>query len=377
MKIAIVGAGVAGLTTALLLKDSAHQVTVYERAEELTEVGAGIQLGPNAVRVLEAGGLREGMRDRCVPTTALEGREWDTGRKVFDMRYEEAEAARFGAPYYLCHRAVLQNLLREAVGDDDIKLGKELVKIDQDDAEARLAFADGSIVTADLIVGADGIRSLVRDAVGMRTEPVYAGMSAYRGNIPAHETRDAELEREMVKWWGPTPTHHMVMYRLGDGSINFVGVVPEESWTSDSWITPADPHDLRRRFHGFADPVGPLLNSVSTIYRWALYDRDVEPGWSAGRVVLVGDSCHAMLPFLAQGAAQAIESAAVLARCLTELAGTDLGRALTTYEATRFPRVSRVNSTSRAHGLLSSTTDPGFVNWLYEFDATTTPLAEV
>ncbi|MEV1295505.1 FAD-dependent oxidoreductase [Pseudonocardia sp. NPDC049635] len=375
MKIAIIGAGVAGLSTALLLRDSGHDVTVYERADELTEVGAGIQLGPNGARVLRAAGLDAGLRASCVTTTSLEGRRWDTGEAVYEMRYGDEVASRYGAPYYVCHRAVLQNQLRSMLGDERIVLSKEVVGIVQDDDTASVAFADGETVGADLVIGADGIRSAVRGAVIDAEPPVYSGMSAFRGNISADRAASSGLGAAMVKWWGETPDHHMVMYRLNDESVNFVAVVPEDAWDSDSWVTPGDPDDLRARFAGFADPVPRLLDSVGTVYRWALHDRDVRPGWSRGRVVLVGDSCHAMLPFLAQGAVQAIESAAVLARCLAEAPSrASLSEALAAYERTRYDRVARLHATCRGHGLFSSTTDPEFVDWLYRHDATTVPL---
>ncbi|WP_069814154.1 FAD-dependent monooxygenase [Streptomyces sp. TP-A0874] len=375
MRIAIIGAGVAGLTSAMLLRGSGHQVTVYERATELAEVGAGIQLGPNGVRVLRAAGLDAALRETCVATTSLEGRQWDTGELVYEMRYGDESQARYGAPYYVCHRAVLQNLLREQVGDDRIVLSREVVDITQDDSGVYITFADRSTATADLVIGADGIRSKVREIVSGYERPAYSGMSAFRGNIPAERVGAGDLGAAMVKWWGPVPTHHMVMYRLSDDSVNFVAVVPDEEWTSDSWVTPADPDDVRTRFAGFVEPVQSLLDGVDTVYRWALHDRDVERGWSNGRTVLVGDSCHAMLPFLAQGAVQAIESAAVLARCLSAVPDeVGLTEALKAYEETRFDRVAQVHATCRQHGLFSSATDPDFVDQLYHYDADTAPI---
>lgn len=374
MQVAIVGAGIGGLTAGLLLRRGGHDVTIFEQAPELEAVGAGIQLGPNAISVLEHAGLGPALRDAAVFVDWIEGRDWTTGKEIYRLEYARGGDPVYGAPFYDCHRAELQTMMVDAVGVDHLRLDHRLSRVETRPGGATLVFEHGDELDFDAVIGADGIHSSVRSSVFGNAPARFSGMVAYRGTIGPEDAADLPLTNNAVKWWGPTPSHHFVAYALGDGSLNCVGVVPESRWLSDSWTELGDVASLRKAFEGFADPVGEILERVETTFRWALYDREVSVPWARGNVALLGDACHAMLPFMAQGAGQAIEDAAILSRVMgPEGRGTTENR-LTAYETLRRPRASAVHEQSRANLLFSKDTANLDTYDLYAYRAMSAPL---
>lgn len=352
-RIAIVGGGIGGLATALALRRVGIGADVFEMAPELREVGAGIQIGPNTVRLLQRFGLGERLREVAVcPEVVWEYRRWDDGSVLFQQTFGDKDAAVFGASYYVIHRADLLDLLAEAVPDGDVHLGRRLTGVAQDGEGVELSFEDGSREYADLVVGCDGIRSTVRDVVVEPTPPRFSGLCCYRGLIPIDEAPELAKREAVTVWLGPG--RHFVHYPIAAGRlVNFVATVPAGEWREESWTAPGRVEDLAAEYADWHEQVRRVIDAVGETNRWALYDREPLDRWSDGRIVLLGDAAHAMIQFFAQGAGQAIEDAVVLAGCLrgadltdTEAVTAALGR----YEAIRRPRATKVQQLSRTRG---------------------------
>ena len=374
LNIAIVGAGIGGLATAALLRRAGHTVHVYEQAPRFARVGAGIQMAPNAVKVLRGLGLEEHIRRIAFQSPVALSREWNTGEITSELELGAEVEERSGAPYLFLHRADLHTALLSAVPGDSLHLGMKLVGLEQDAAGVRLAFGDGSRVRADMVIGADGVHSLVRETLLGAEQPRFTGRVAYRTTYSAARLGANRITPVRTKWWGPD--RHMVIYYVTAAldELYFVTSVPESAeWmTPESWSAKGDLEELRAAYAGFHPEVQAVLEACPEVYKWALLDRDPLPRWSEGRVALLGDACHPMTPYMAQGAASALEDAAVLARCL-EHGGRDLERTFAMYEATRKPRASAIQTSSSTNTWLRGDTDPG---WVYGYDAWKVPLEE-
>jgi salicylate hydroxylase len=344
VSVGVVGGGIGGLSAALSLLAAGFDVHVYEQARALGEVGAGVQVSANASRVLHRLGLAEALANTGVKPLAWHQRRWDDGRTLLRTPLAEPLEAAFGFPHYQMHRADLLAALAAALPPDRVHLGHRLTGFTDhgDGVEAR--FASGVHIDVDALVGADGIHSLVRGHLFGRTEPRFTGCIAYRGLIPADRLRQLELEVTAQVWLGPG--RHFVHYFVADRRlVNFVAIVEQDTWTRESWTDRADPAEALAAFDGWHPQVRSILTAVDETFIWALFDRAPLARWSVGRVTLLGDACHPMLPFMAQGAAQAIEDGATLTACLTE-AGSDVPRALRTYERLRIPRTARLQAMS-------------------------------
>ncbi len=384
MRIIVIGAGIGGLTAALTLRRAGFEVEVFEQAAELREVGAGVQISPNATRILYRLGLAEPMRRFGVRPRATVIRRWDDGRIIASQPLADVCERDFGAPYYHFHRAELLDLLSAAVPRGIVHLDHRCVAVTQRGDRVEAQFHNGAIAEADVVVGADGIHSTVREAILGKDRPHFSGHVAYRGLVDAERVQHLGLEMAAGAWWGPE--HHFVHYFVGAGAryLNWVAVTPGE-WRVESWTAKGEIADALKEFEGWHPQVRAMIGSVDATNRWALYDRDSLPRWTVGRVTLMGDAAHAMLPYMAQGAVQSIEDAAVLAKCLQKNSH-DVEAALRRYEETRKPRASRCQEGSRRNGityhlpdgeeqqkrdanLASSTTAPLPQNsWLYGHD---------
>ncbi|HYO51213.1 FAD-dependent monooxygenase [Archangium sp.] len=349
-RILIVGGGIGGLTAALALRRAGFEPVVFEQAHALQPVGAGIQLSPNATRALIQLGYGAGLRAIASSPQALEARSWRSGRRIFSTPLGERCLEAYGAPYYHVHRADLHALLSQALGPEGLRLSARCTGFAEEGDGVRVEFEDGSSEWGDLLIGADGIRSITRTVAFGPEQPRFSGNVAFRAVIPARSVEGLPLERNTTAWWGPGK--HFVHYFISGGSqLNCIAVVPSRTWSVESWSTEGTREELLAEFEGWHPLVQAVIRATGRVFKWALYDRDPLPRWSLGRVTLLGDAAHPMLPFQAQGAAQAIEDAMVLASCLSRHAEQPRV-ALEAYERIRKPRTSRIQEISRHNAQL-------------------------
>ncbi len=351
LRIAIVGGGIGGLAAALFLHRAGLEATVYEQAPALREVGAGIVVPPNMVRPLRELGLAERLRDFAVRLEAAwEFRRWQDGRVLF-VQPMGAECERlYGADCYVAHRADVLAMLQQSLPAERLRLGQRCVAVRQTAQAAEVDFADRcgrhTSEDCDVVIGADGIHSFVRAIVAPQVEVRFSGLCAYRCLVPADKAPDMALRPVQALWLGPG--RHFVHYPISGGRwVNVVAIVPAGDWRTESWTAEGSIADLSAAFAGWDDRVQQLILSATDTKRWALFDRSPLERWSEGRISLLGDAAHAMLPFFAQGAAQAIEDAAVLVDCLRQARRDSVAQALQHYEQMRRPRASRVQLMSR------------------------------
>jgi salicylate hydroxylase len=344
MHVAIAGGGLGGLAAALFLaRAGIRDITVFEQQRSLGEIGAGIQVAPNAVRLLQRLGVGEALADVAVPLeVAWEFRRWQDGRILFSQTFGEQGEARFGAPYLAVHRADLLSVLAAAVPDGVVSLGCHVDGVDGD----RFVFSDGSPSEPfDVLIGADGIHSVVRDVVAGPGSPEFTGLAAYRALVPAGEAPQLARRPVCSIWLGPH--RHFVHYPVSGGSqVNLVTANPAGDWREESWTAPGEVADFQAEFEGWDEAVIALIAAARETRRYAFYSREPITKWVSGRVALLGDAAHPMLPFFAQGAGQAIEDGAVLARCLAGVERSAVPAALRRYEAVRVERATRVQRMS-------------------------------
>jgi salicylate hydroxylase len=394
-RVLIAGGGLGGLTAALALVQRGIPVTVHEQAAALTEVGAGVQLSPNGVRVLRALGVAGAVAAVASETRGKEIRLWNTGQGWAPFDALTDSVGNYGFPYYTLYRpdllAVLEHALRRAA-PDALHLHRKAVGFEATaGGGVALRFADGGVAEGDVLVGADGIHSVVRRQLWGEAPARFTGLMAWRGVIPM-AALPAHLHRPVgTNWIGPG--RHVVHYPLrGDALMNFVGVVEGVDWQVESWTAQGSPADLARDFAGWHADVHAMIAAIGTPFRWAFLARDPLPVWGQGAVTLLGDACHPTLPFMAQGAVQAIEDGFILARALA--GATDLPAALRRYEDARRDRTARVvrasnENTTRFHNPALATADGAAAyvarefteakvreryDWLYTYDAETVPL---
>jgi salicylate hydroxylase len=339
MRVGIAGGGLGGLAAALfLLRAGVRDVRVFEHQPALQEIGAGIQIAPNAVRPLQRLGLGDALLQVGVPfEVPWEFRRWQDGRVLFAMAYDES---RYGAPYLAIHRADLLRVLADALPDGVVALGHHVTGVDGD----TFVFGDGSVSEPfDVLVGADGIHSVVREAILGPGSPEFVGLAAYRALVPAAEAPEFARRPVCSIWLGPR--RHFVHYPVSGGEqVNLVTANPAGDWREESWTAPGEVADFLAEFDGWDEGVISLIAAARETRRYAFYAREPVTRWVSGRVALLGDAAHPMLPFFAQGAGQAIEDGAVLAGCLA--GDSDVAAALKRYEALRVERATRVQRMS-------------------------------
>jgi salicylate hydroxylase len=347
MRISVIGGGIGGLAAALQLLKAGLDVHVYEQAERIGEIGAGIQISPNASRLLLRLNLRTAMDRVGIRPHAVHQRRWDDGRTLQLAPIGPEVEATFGAPYYHFHRGELVSLLAEALPQERLHVGHKLVALDHNRESVIARFDNGATAEADLLVGADGIHSRVRGLVFGPEKPRFTGCVVWRALVPAERIKHLEVETVSHNWMGPGG--HVVHYWVSAGRMmNVVCVVEHGDWTKESWTDKGEVSDVLARYEGWHPTVRGLISAFPETFIWALHDRAELPRWSAGRVALLGDACHPMLPMMAQGAAQAIEDGAALASLLKAMPD-DIAGALARYEALRKPRATRLQQASAAN----------------------------
>ena len=392
MKILIAGGGIGGLTSALCALHFGHEVTVFERSAQSNPVGAGLQLSPNAMVVYRALGLEDALKSVAFKPEALEMRMGQMrknlgGRSIFKIPLVASAAA----PYLHIHRADYIGVLQQALKPGVIKRGAKITRYQQDDNGVTLVLEDGRQFQGDCLIGADGIHSVVRAQMLGPDKAKFTGNIAWRAVVPRAALRGEVPDPTACVWVGAG--RHAVTYHLGGNKVNFVGVVESTDWQSEAWSEQGALADLRADFGGWHPVIQSVIEAVepSQLYRWALFDRPPNPQWCDGRVALLGDAVHPMLPFLAQGAAMAVEDSWALFDALSENP-TSVPQALLSYQTRRFPRASRVQAASKANmhvfhkrGMMSQAVTygpmwlagklvPSYVrsrlDWLYNYDVT-------
>jgi 2-polyprenyl-6-methoxyphenol hydroxylase-like FAD-dependent oxidoreductase len=383
--VAVIGGGIGGLTAAASLLQAGFDVHVYEQAKALGEVGAGINIGPNASRLLHRLGLAERLGACGIKPTTFDQRRWDDGRYLLRAPLGAMVEEKFGAPYYTFHRADLHDAIAGALPAERVHLGHRFTRLIDRGNRVEAQFENGHAICAGVLVGADGIHSAVRHALLGPEKPRFTGCVAYRGLVPADRLTHLDLERTTTIWMGPG--RHFVHYFVAAGRlVNFVAVSEEDSWQRESWVDRGEVADALAAFAGWHPQVRGIIGATEVTYKWALFDRAPLARWTVGRVTLLGDACHPMLPFMGQGAAQAIEDAATLTACLRKV--DDVAAALQLYEKLRLPRASRLQSMSQTNKtrfhlpdgaeqqqrdaqMAQNATDWSLaaIAWLYEHDA--------
>ena len=372
IRVAIIGAGLGGVSAALALQKAGIDVSIYEQSPVLRAIGAAITLTPNAMKVI----------GRLVPDTAIRSiayqpprrvnRTWNTGAITSSIELGAAAEEKFGAPLLMLHRAELLSTLAACLPHKAIHLDRKLVSVENAGPLTRARFADGSAVEADAIIGADGIHSKVREILYGAQAPHYTGAVGYRALVPAESLAGIDMSA-YTKWWGPTRESEVVTCPTSGGREVYVfASVAQDEWREEAWSTPGDADEMRRGFEGFVPELRHILDACDQTLKSALCERDPLPVWTTGRITLLGDACHPMMPFMAQGAAMAIEDGAVLARCLGARSPDQVPQALVAYEKSRHPRTSKMQVSSH-HNQWNA--NPLNANWVYGFDAWTAELA--
>ncbi|HLI20310.1 MAG TPA: FAD-dependent monooxygenase [Stellaceae bacterium] len=370
--VAIIGAGIGGLTLAACLRRIGIAAPIYEQAPRFARVGAGLQLSPNAMKVMRAIGREPKLRALGFDPPIFRSRQWDTGAIMATLPKEGVMERKYGAPYLMFHRADVHAALFASIPAASVHFGKKLIGIDQGAAGITLAFADGSRARHDAVIACDGVHSVVRAAIVGPDKPRYTGRVGFRATFPAQLLGEVEID-ENSKWWGPD--RHIVHYFTNPrrDEVYFVTATPDPDFTIDSWSMKGDLRELRAAYEGFHPQIRALLTACPEVHKWALVQHDPLPRWTEGRIALLGDACHTMPPWMAQGAAQSIEDAAVLSRCLEGVPLDGIADAFRRYEATRKERTTKIQTVSVSNTFNRDTgSDP---DWVYGYDAWTTPLA--
>lgn len=362
-RVLIAGGGIGGLTAALCLAEAGFEVALFEQSAEFGEIGAGIQLSPNCTRVLHHLGLEQALAASAFLPEGMEFRAWKSGKVIGSSALGQTVRDRYGFPYCNIHRGDLLRVLVEAATERttaiELYTGSEVTRFEQ---RGRVhAAVGGGMYEGDALIGADGIHSAVRAQLFGDDAPRFTGNVAWRALVPAERLPPGLVRPVATAWWGPH--RHFVHYYLRSGAlVNCVCVVEKTGWEVESWTERGEFEELKSDFAGWHEDIHALIDNMDrdSLYKWALHDRAPMDRWGEGAVTLLGDACHPTLPFMAQGAAMAIEDAAVLAGCLAAADAIPAG--LMRYEDLRRQRTAGVQNGSRRNARLFHLT--GVKAWL-------------
>jgi salicylate hydroxylase len=355
LKVLVVGGGIGGITTVLALRQRGIDVQLYEQAPAFGQVGAGIQVSSNAARILLKLGLGEALRQVATYPEGRDYRGWETGERLYYTPLGQKAEVHFGSPYYAAHRAELLDVLLSGLGRHGFVLGSRVERVDQDANGVTLTLNDGKTAHGDILIGADGIHSIVRAQLFGKELPRYTGNVAWRGLVPAERIAHLDLGSVVGVWMGPNRS--IVQYYVSAGkTFNWIGISRSSEPARESWLAEGRVEDALAEYHGWHSTIRTIIGATPRVLRQALYDREPLPDWQVGRIVLIGDAAHPMMPFYAQGGAQSIEDAYVLARCIAE--GQDKPvEALARFVKMRQPRTAWMQGLARREEELYQTND--------------------
>tara|TARA_B100000686_G_scaffold326402_1_gene384192 strand:- start:225 stop:1358 length:1134 start_codon:yes stop_codon:yes gene_type:complete len=369
--IAIVGAGIGGLALSSCLRKVGIETIIYEQAPKFSRVGAGIQMSPNAMRVLNGIGVGQKLRAHAFEPPHFRSRDFDTGILTNDHPLGPNAIERYGVHYLLMHRGDLHAALHEVVPDNTIQYAHKLIGIDQSNDSVTLQFENGKKAVHGAVIAADGVHSPIRKWMLGGEGAKFTERLAYRTAFPASLMNGYELMDECVKWWGPD--RHIIIYYVtaARDEIYFTTSQPEPGFQIESWSETGNVEELRNAFSDFHEDVRAVLNACPTVHKWAIFARDPLPTWSDENIVLMGDACHPMTPYMAQGAANALEDSVVLSRCIADGGVENCSAAFKRFETARKPRTSLVQEMSSRNEYMREKTDP---DWIFGYDAWTVPI---
>jgi 6-hydroxynicotinate 3-monooxygenase len=361
-RIAVVGAGLGGLTVGGFLQRAGFPVKIYEQAPTFSRIGAGIILSANAMKVLRRLGVERALIETGIKPDCYISRAWDTGVTMYEIYFDAASEERYGGPYLNIHRGDLHDVLARVVTPGTIAFNHQLVGLEKSGGAHRLIFANGETAEADIVMGADGIRSKVREFLLGDEPPRFVGAVAHRAIFPTERLRGFKIP-DCTKWWG-TDRHVLPYFMTGKrDEIYVIGVVPAERWDSDATSMPSSREALMADFADFHDDLHQILKVAEDVSVWPIYDRERDDRWSGNDIVLLGDACHPMRPYMAAGGAMAIEDGAILSRCLEQF--DSAAEAFSWYAATRIPRVADVQRISIENSWMHGPTE---TEWFYCYD---------
>lgn len=371
-RIAIVGAGLGGAAAAASLQQAGFEVDIYEQAPYFARLGAGIHMGPNVLKIFRRQGIEKQLEAMGSHPEFWFSRDQD-GEYLSRIPLGDFARKEYGAAYLTVHRGDLHALQMTALKPGSVHFNKRLASLDEGGSDVLLRFADGTQARADIVIGADGINSRIREHLLGVEAPTYSGWVGHRALIPAHQLAKYDFNFEdCVKWWS-ADRHLMVYYTTAKrDEYYFVSGVPQAEWEGgNASFVDCDRTAMFDAFKGYHPSVQALIENAESITKWPLLNRQPLPVWSKGRMVLLGDACHPMKPHMAQGAAMAIEDGAMLARCLTETGLRDYATGFRLYEANRKERASRVQAVSNANTWLRTQEDP---SWVFGYELFDHPL---
>jgi 6-hydroxynicotinate 3-monooxygenase len=361
-RIAVIGAGLGGATAAALLQREGFQVRLYEQARSFERIGAGIHVSANVMKVLRHLDAEHRLSEIGIHPDTFTSRKWDTGEVLFELPLGNTGEQKYGAGYITVHRHDLHAAILDRVQPGTIEFGKQLTDVKLDRAVAHLRFGDGSVADADVVIGADGVNSKLRDAVAGPSKSRFTGTVAHRALYPSALLGGMEVQN-CTKWWGPN-SHILIYYIEQSRQEIYLVTSAKGEWHSQAAFEFCTREEVASAFERFHPEVRKVIETAPQLTKWPILDIEPIDKWSAGNLVLLGDACHAMTPYMASGAAMAIEDAAVLARCLVQ--SDDYATAFVLFQTIRMPRVSKVQRISAENSFLRSPTDPA---WVFGYDA--------